>query len=333
MSVVITAYNRKAFLMRALHSLGNLKLNDIEIEVIVVKNFSEDTIDDYLQSIQAKIIIGGETPLCSYVYLGIINSTGKYLFFLEDDDLFFDNKISYVTNLMDSRQIDYYHNAYVAVNESLYPINSLLYRNTKKPVIVVKEPRTVSMIRGLMRIKGDINLSSICISRELVERSQQIDFLKEVSAGPDWFLFYLGIQNGGALYFDDKILTRYLIHESTANTKLETIEGFINKRIYLLTKEVKSLLVMLSLFSSPGIQETIKRRITTDLLQVNIIGYTPNILFPEIKVPSILTGVRRDLFGVAIIFIFLVHKISTRVSVWIYSNILQRLVFGKSFLR
>jgi hypothetical protein len=319
--------------MRALHSLGNIKLNDIEVEVIVIKNFNENIIDDYLRSIQAKVIIGQETPLCSYVYLGIVNSTGKYLFFLEDDDLFFANKISYVTHLMDSRKIDYYHNAYVAVNENLSTIKSLLYRNTNKPIIVVKQPRTVSMIRGLMRIKGDINLSSICISRDLIERSQQIDFLKDVSAGPDWFLFYLGIQNGGALYFDDKILTRYFIHESTANTKSETMVGFKDKRIYLLTKEVKSLLVMLMLFSSPGIQETIKRRITTDLLQVKIIGYTPKLLFPENKIKPSLTGVRRDLFGVAIIFIFLVHKVSTGISLWLYSNILQRLVFGKSFLR
>lgn len=332
-SVIITAYNRRSYLMKALRSLVCGKLANLELEVIVIKNFTDAVIDEYLGEIKAKSILAGEAPLCNYVYQGMINSTGKYLFFLEDDDLFFPFKIDYVTSLMESHRIDYYHNAYIALDENESKINSTAYRTNRKPVVINNQRRDVAKIGKLMKIKGDINLSSICISRNLLLRSKEIIFLKDLPAAPDWFIFYLGLQNGFILYFDNKIFTKYLVHDSTANTKSDKIDQFINGRIFLIQKEVKSLLVMMAAFSSFEIKEIIRRRIVTDLLQAKIIGYNPKMIFPEFNRNIGPLGVRRDLFGIVITFIFLLHKILPDFALWIYANALQKVVFGKSSLR
>ena len=332
-SIIITAYNRKSYLMNALRSLVSSKITNLELEIIVIKNFIDKKIDEYLSKIKAKSILGKEAPLCNYVYQGIINSTGKYLFFLEDDDLFFPSKIDYVISLMESRQIDYYHNSYIALDENESKINSMAYRTNRMPIVLEKQKRDVARIGRLMKIKGDINLSSICISRNLFLHSKEIIFLKDLPAGPDWFIFYLALQNGFILYFDNKILTKYLIHDSTANTKSDKIEQFVKGRIFLIQKEVKSLLVMLAAFSSPEIKEIIRRRIVTDLLQAEIIGYNPKIMFPEFNKNIGPIGVRRDLFGIIINLIFLLHKVLPDFALWIYANALQKVVFGKSSLR
>ncbi|ACP54591.1 glycosyltransferase family 2 protein [Saccharolobus islandicus] len=47
-SVIITAYNRKQFLLDAIKSALNQTLNRTEYEILVAKNFKDDNIDNYL---------------------------------------------------------------------------------------------------------------------------------------------------------------------------------------------------------------------------------------------------------------------------------------------
>lgn len=57
-SVIITAYNRKEFLLEAVNSALNQTLPKDEYEIIVVRNFSE--YDDILKNLDVKTVFANE---------------------------------------------------------------------------------------------------------------------------------------------------------------------------------------------------------------------------------------------------------------------------------
>ncbi|AAT42890.1 glycosyltransferase [Picrophilus oshimae] len=97
-SVIITAYNRKEFLLDAVKSALNQTLSKEKYEIIVIKNYNDDNIDEFLNKNNIKNIIMDGT-IGEYLYKGINESKGDIISFLDDDDLFFNNKLEYVYNL------------------------------------------------------------------------------------------------------------------------------------------------------------------------------------------------------------------------------------------
>jgi glycosyltransferase involved in cell wall biosynthesis len=56
-SVIISAYNRKEFLKNAIRSVYNQLLDKGLYEVVVVKNFEDKDIDDYIAKLGYKNIV------------------------------------------------------------------------------------------------------------------------------------------------------------------------------------------------------------------------------------------------------------------------------------
>jgi len=62
-SVIITAHNRRRFLLEAVNSALNQTLPKDEYEIIVVKNFEDERIDKFLEEHYVKNIVTKEEPL------------------------------------------------------------------------------------------------------------------------------------------------------------------------------------------------------------------------------------------------------------------------------
>ena len=56
-SVIITAYNRKEFLLNAIKSVLNQRLDKKYYEIIVIKNFRDKNIDDFIKDKKIKEIL------------------------------------------------------------------------------------------------------------------------------------------------------------------------------------------------------------------------------------------------------------------------------------
>lgn len=103
-SVVIPTYNHTEYLNRAIESALNQSISDIE--VIVVDDCSEDNPQSIINSIEdprLKFIShdknrGGSAARNT----GIMASTGKYIAFLDADDVWFDNKLKHQIELIES---------------------------------------------------------------------------------------------------------------------------------------------------------------------------------------------------------------------------------------
>lgn len=103
-SVVIPAYNQSQFLADAVHSVLCQTLDDLEV-IVVDDGSTDDT---------AQVASGIRDPRVRYIYqenrglsaarnTGIRASTGKYLSFLDCDDLFAPSKLEWLTRALEER--------------------------------------------------------------------------------------------------------------------------------------------------------------------------------------------------------------------------------------
>ena len=83
-SVLIPAYNAGATIARCLSSVHNQSYS--VIEVIIVDNFSNDATVSTAKAFGAKVVQQKSTPALAR-NIGITNSTGKYVFFVDSDQI------------------------------------------------------------------------------------------------------------------------------------------------------------------------------------------------------------------------------------------------------
>ena len=321
-SVIVTAFNRTQYILDALKSIGIENEKRLEIELIVVKNFSNDSIDSYIKKLGGIIIEGGSTPLCEYAYRGIKAASGKYIFFLEDDDLFFPGKIDTVTNLMEKLDLDFYHNNYVAIDPERRYINTELYRGTKRPLLFDSKKVGKREIDKIIKIKGDINLSSMVINRKIL--NEKFSIMESMPAGPDWFLFLAALEFGQLLYFDCNVLTAYNIHDSAVHLTEMDFSALSEKRLRLSVNEITSLSKMKGIFYNENAVKLINSKIAMDRIQIKIL--TGKVTSTEdINIISAARNLRVDSLGAVLFLLYVLsipfNGIARKAYLKIYQNI------------
>jgi len=107
-SVIVIDYKRKKYILDALQSIKNQKGIDLnDIEVIVVKYYKDEKIDNYIKENfpNYKIINLDPDDLDHYIGRtfseGIKASSNNLIFLLEDDDMFVENKISRIFEVVE----------------------------------------------------------------------------------------------------------------------------------------------------------------------------------------------------------------------------------------
>ncbi len=124
-SLIITAYNRKEFLLNAIKSALNQTLDKKYYEIIVIKNFNDDIIDDFIEINNIKNIVSSGIE-GYYPYLALQYSAGDVLVFLDDDDLIDKNKLEIVYNIFQDKGIGYFHNNYIVLYNNNIIHNKLI---------------------------------------------------------------------------------------------------------------------------------------------------------------------------------------------------------------
>ncbi|ARM76933.1 glycosyltransferase family 2 protein [Acidianus manzaensis] len=101
-SVIITAHDRKDYLMQAVDSVLNQTLPKTEYEVIVVKNFDEYTKE--LEKKGVKVIVTSDKELGKKIVLGAQEAKGDIISLLEDDDLFLPKKLEKIKKIFQKKR-------------------------------------------------------------------------------------------------------------------------------------------------------------------------------------------------------------------------------------
>ncbi len=204
-SVIVTAYNRKEFLLEALQSAVNQTSPRDSYEIICIKNFNDQKIDKYIKDNEIISIVRDGT-IGEYLYLAAKKAKGEILVFLDDDDLISKDKLERV-NFVFSRYdtIGFYHNSQLK-GENPQKNFPRLYEKKFK---VVRYPYKHSL--KYLEI-ATFNLSSIAIKKRIL--FSHLNELKSVITSQDWFMLIISLISKNDIFIDNGKYTFYRLHNN-----------------------------------------------------------------------------------------------------------------------
>ena len=227
-SVIVTAYNRRRYLPFALRSLEVQTLPRDKFEVIVVKNFDDKESDGIISRNGWKDVYNDDPYQGRMVLAGLEESRGEVITFLDDDDMYTNNRLEEVYKAFTSYdRLVYFHNSQARIDEN----GNVLERPSLSKNIVggstvivdVDKLRTFAKKYGMsivditadiillkVRVRADVNSSSAAVKRDALEASAYL--LKELPINIDNFVFVGSLRAGGLMYFTDEKLTLYRVH-------------------------------------------------------------------------------------------------------------------------
>lgn len=233
-TVIITAYDRKKFILNAVKSALNQKIPESNYELIVVKNYNDKTIDSFLDKNGIKNVYSPDKSLGGKLNQAIEISTGEIIAFLEDDDTFLEGKLEYVYSLFIKNQnLVYYHNTYMPVNEKYEPT---VYRNNFP----------------------DFNMSCISIRKDIIESNK----IAGITDSLDTFMYLSAVESGKRILAGKKRLTIYMVHNSATNNFSPDINDFNASRLEYITKVIKTYNRFTDFFITRNAQKYLEAQIT-----------------------------------------------------------------------
>ncbi|MFP3320742.1 MAG: glycosyltransferase family A protein [Acidilobus sp.] len=118
-SVIVTAYNRRKYLPFALRSLETQTLPRDRFEVIVVKNFDDKESDSIISRNGWKDVYNDDSYHGRMVLAGLEESRGEVITFLDDDDMYVNNRLEEVYKAFTSYdRLVYFNNSQTIIDEN-----------------------------------------------------------------------------------------------------------------------------------------------------------------------------------------------------------------------
>ena len=221
-SVIITAYDRKEFLLNAIKSVVNQTLDKKYYEIIVIKNFRDENIDDFINEnkIKHKLMDG---TVGEFLYKGISEANGEIISFLDDDDLFSSNNLEVIYNKFKSNNdLCYYHDGHIVVNE-------------KYQKLIKKIGNAISF-----------NMSSISVRKSILN----LNYIKKISSNTDHFMYLSALEANKDIVNGKKTLTYYMYHSSSSRLIGNDINQIITYKKRILEKDLKQFKMFSGMFSA-----------------------------------------------------------------------------------
>jgi len=220
-SIIITAYNRKGFLLDAFNSALNQTLSKDKYEIIVTKNFTDNKIDNYIKKNGGKLVFFDKPGIGPRIADALKYAKGEVICFLEDDDLFMKEKLEYIYNtFLENKNLVYVNNARIYIDDKGNYLNkgpSKFEKREKDITIKDFNKKTVELLRIQQYANPWSNSSSIAIRKVILKHFRNA--LYSVKFAPDLFYYFISLISGDLLV-SNQTLTKYRVHESASNSSI-----------------------------------------------------------------------------------------------------------------
>jgi len=218
-SVIITAYNRKEFLLDAFNSALNQTLSRDKYEIIVTKNFTDSKIDNYIKKNGGKLVFFDKPGIGPRIADALKYAKGQVICFLEDDDLFMKEKLEYIYNaFLENKNLIYVNNARIYIDDKGNHLEKgpFKFEKREKDVIINDfNKKPVTLLRIQQYANPWSNSSSIAIRKVILNRFRNALYI--VKFAPDLFYYFISLILGDLLV-SNQALTKFRVHESTSNS-------------------------------------------------------------------------------------------------------------------
>lgn len=215
-SVIVIAHDRKNFILYAINSIFHQTLERSKYEVIVVKNFKDDVIDEVIYSYGYTNLFTTKVNLGDKLIMGLQNSSGDIITFLEDDDVFFKDRLRVILSIFSDSSINYFHNVFIECDIDLRPVLKQKFPQINHTNIVCESKFNSRFLNWAISHSIQSNLSSIAIKRSVFESI--IEILKASNGGEDLSIFLQCCRISGCIFMSSIPLTHVRIHNSFFTT-------------------------------------------------------------------------------------------------------------------
>lgn len=221
-SVVIIAHLRKEYIVKAVESVLDQDFDRDKYEVIVVKNFSDAFIDEYLQKHRIINVRSTDMQIGKKFAEGLRISVGEIVCFLEDDDVFLRNKLKEVCDTFNSYpDLIYFHNNVSFISENGVPIENFSTTSTRGMTrinkVYVKSENKDNKVFRLFDLRAYWNNSSISIKKS--NFLGNLTILSNIKTMFDGAIFFSALCTKGDILLTGRVLNYYRVNRNSA-TKL-----------------------------------------------------------------------------------------------------------------
>jgi glycosyltransferase involved in cell wall biosynthesis len=293
-SVIIIAFNRKEFLPRALLSVTNQTLDKSSYEIIVVKNFKDKELDEFLEKTGIISLQRGNEIVGSYLVSAIEASKGDVLVFLDDDDEFFPDKLEYLESLFaENPDASYFHNDRIVIDSSGKEITSRFREEQVRYIrkighLIVSKPLPASAANKLIKAAGYGYMSSIAIKKAIL--SPYLWYLRKIESLQDFFMYYCALISSSNMIIESKRLTKYRVHSKNVSVfQYQSEEELAQNILNFLTREKNALETIFEMATEADALPAILKMINYDLYtrKMNLDMADPNVTRGTVLADSI----------------------------------------------
>lgn len=211
-SIVIPFYKNRKWLLEALESIYKQSYKNYEI--ILINDGSDENIFELIKNKKIIYIYQQNKGPAAARNIGITNSNGEYIAFLDSDDLFLPNKLDYQVALMDRhKNIIMSHTSYERIDQNykkIAVINSGKFSGHVYPKIIYNCP---------------IATPTVMIRKNLLGK---LKFDENIKIGED-IIFWSKIAKTSQIIGIEKVFTQVRIHDNnTMNDPIKYLEGGFN---------------------------------------------------------------------------------------------------------
>ena len=223
-SVIIFDFSRQNFVKSAIDSI-KADLNGLEIELILLKSYKDIHIEEFLKENNVRFVDLMEAKQQSdYIKTAVNIASGEIIIFMDDDDVFYPEKIRYIITIFQAhKNLGYYHNNFDTINDHEVFISKKNYKTPKFKNLYLKENEKSKFfqrnknLRLLLKIRPDFNSSSISVRKTIFSSFNiQNNFNDRI----DSFIFTFALLSHNDIFLDNRILTHYRIHEDNGSISL-----------------------------------------------------------------------------------------------------------------
>ncbi len=230
-SIILTTWNRKVFLCKAIDSILNQEFKNFEL--IIIDNNSDFDVEDIVSKYKDDRIVFFKNKINSVVAInrniGLRNAKGDYIAFCDDDDCWDKKKLKIQLNVMESESIEFSSTAKHIIDENDKVIKFSFIHQKILNCLILMNPLNAMLLNNY------ISLSSVMIRNNGQFEFDESEYLSAVEDFDLWLkLFSRSITYK---YIDQKLIY-YRKHSSNTSSKIDKFWLSNAKTNYVISKHI-----------------------------------------------------------------------------------------------